>query len=448
MINDERDTPHGDLILVQTSKEISTCDIPEFALEEDREQTQPFNVVKPRRSSNWLYRLYSFFCVIAVAVALIFAAREIIDFAADGNVADKALLGRLLGQGVKDIAEGKSLTEIIMNQSFGDLSIQKNNDNSLPVPDSDGPSTLDKPGASSPKEENTSPPATEPPATEPPAVTTPPNDQSPPSTSPITPVDPPSENALPIITMDLSCVAYGKNYIYNDTSLTISLDALRDAALTDRYTEGTSAPLVLIIHTHATESYMPEGSLYYETDGEIARSTDENENMIAVGVEFARVLRENGIPTLHCTILHDAESYRDSYRRSAETIAKYLKDYPSIQYVFDLHRDSIIKSSGELVRAVSSINGENHAQIMPVVSAGFEGYEENLTLALKLREALNARYANICRPICLRESLYNQNLAPVSILLEIGTSGCSLSEAKAGAALTASVIAELIKSNE
>jgi stage II sporulation protein P len=82
---------------------------------------------------------------------------------------------------------------------------------------------------------------------------------------------------------------------------------------------------------------------------------------------------------------------------------------------------------------------------MPVVSGGFDGFGENFALALKLREQLNGEYQNICRPVCLRESIYNQNLAPVSILLEIGTSGNTLSEAKKAAALTATAISKLIK---
>ena len=189
---------------------------------------------------------------------------------------------------------------------------------------------------------------------------------------------------------------------------------------------------------------MPEGALYYNTDGEIARSSNELENIIAVGQEFARVLNENGINAIHCTVFHD-ESYRLSYQRSAETIKRYLAEYPSIKYVFDLHRDSLMRSNEELISAVTSIDGKNCAQIMPVISAGFEGFEDNLTFALKLRNLLNYQYTNLSRPVCLRESIYNQDLAPISILLEIGTSGNSLSEAKQAAVLTAEAIAWLIK---
>ena len=68
-----------------------------------------------------------------------------------------------------------------------------------------------------------------------------------------------------------------------------------------------------------------------------------------------------------------------------------------------------------------------------------------MVLALQLREKLNGTYKNLGRPVCLRTSLYNQNLAPHALLLEIGTSGNSLSEAKKAAVLTAEALADIIK---
>ena len=123
----------------------------------------------------------------------------------------------------------------------------------------------------------------------------------------------------------------------------------------------------------------------------------------------------------------------------------YLEKYPSIRYVFDIHRDSVMNSAEELISAVTYVDGQRFAQIMPVVGSGYNGYEGNLIFALKLRELLNDEYTSLSRPICLRESQYNQGLAPVSLLLEIGTSGNTLSDAKRAAVLTADAITELIR---
>ena len=431
----------NDLIPIDIPKEINTYDIPELSFEERDERTQCFSVSNVKRhKKRLLYRIYSFFSVLTVFLTLLFSASELINFVMDDMGAQDMLMKRIFGFDSDEAGDSKALVDLILKQTFADLSLEKVDvapipEDSTPMPDQNNNTNIGNndfdtqkpPIDNDQKEENPpSPPATEPPSSD--------------------PVDPPlDENARPIIQMDLSLLSYGKNYIYNDTSLSPDLEALSSLKLTDRYDEASDAPLVLIIHTHTTEAFMAEGATHYIDNGEIARSSDPDENMIAVGAEFARVLEKNGIKTIHCTVVHDDESYRLSYQRSAETIAKYLKEYPSIQYVFDLHRDSIVRSSGELVSAIASINGNDCAQIMPVISGGFYGYEENLAFALQLRQALNENHKNLCRPVGLRESTYNQNLAPVSILLEIGTSGNTLSQAKAGAALAAEAVADLIK---
>ena len=48
-------------------------------------------------------------------------------------------------------------------------------------------------------------------------------------------------------------------------------------------------------------------------------------NIVAVGREMATILNQNGIPTIHCQIMHDKDSYNDAYTYSAATIKKYLK---------------------------------------------------------------------------------------------------------------------------
>ena len=258
-----------------------------------------------------------------------------------------------------------------------------------------------------------------------------------------------------VIPMDLSLTSYGNSYIYNSTGYSPNAKALLAAKLSFSddliYLSSADEPLVLILHTHATESYLPDGAISYrDTGGEMARSEDVSESVVAVGEVMAKVLNENGIPTLHCTLLHDKLQYKDSYARAEETIKQYLARYPSIKLVIDLHRDAVIKSTGEIVRPVTSVNSEPTAQVMCVVGSDWSGnrcdnWENNLALALQLRERLNSKYTALCRPTYLRSSTYNQELAPYSLLLEVGACGNSLSEAKRAAALVASELASIIK---
>ena len=260
-----------------------------------------------------------------------------------------------------------------------------------------------------------------------------------------------------VIPMDLSLSSYGASYIYNSTGYTPNAAALMASKLSfldgPLYISSKKEPLVLILHTHATETYLEDGAISYKEDAsEMARSDDTAKNVVAVGETIAKILNENGIPTLHCTLLHDKLQYKDSYLRAEETIKQYLREYPSIKLVIDLHRDAVIKSTGEIVRPVTEVNGNATAQVMCVVGSDWGGeecpnWEGNLSLALQLRQRLNDKYTSLCRPTYLRPSTYNQELAPYSLLLEIGASGNSLAEAKRAATLVASELVAIIKGN-
>ena len=260
------------------------------------------------------------------------------------------------------------------------------------------------------------------------------------------------EGCTPIIPMDLSLCSYGSGYINNSTGYSPDIAALIEKKLKDdnpyELLAATSEPQVLIIHTHGTEAYSKDGAIYCESDSVDIRTADTAKNVVAVGRTVARILNENGISTLHCTVMHDSLQYNDSYARAEETIKRYMEEFPSIKLVIDIHRDSIIKSSGEIVRPVAELDGEAAAQLMCVVGSDWAGdthpnWQNNLSLALKLREKLNGACENICRPVYLKPNTYNQEISPYSLLIEVGAEGNSLEEAERSAKLLARTIVSL-----
>ena len=116
---------------------------------------------------------------------------------------------------------------------------------------------------------------------------------------------------------------------------------------------GSSEPQVLIMHTHTTESYRTGEELWCDPDYPF-RSTDNSQNMVAVGAEIAAVLNDAGIATLQDTTQHDYPSYNGSYDRSKVTVERYLEQYPSIKVVLDIHRDAIQRENGSPVSAVAT----------------------------------------------------------------------------------------------
>jgi stage II sporulation protein P len=254
-----------------------------------------------------------------------------------------------------------------------------------------------------------------------------------------------------IMPMDLSLSEYGHNYIHDSSVLTPNLSDIYEidvsVDLSSVYPIGS--PLVLIVHTHGTEAYTPKGINYYDPSKEVSRSKNTEENVVALGKIVTNYLNEKGIPTIHCEIMFDEESYTEAYSRSSEKIKEYLARYPSIQYVIDIHRDAVVRSSGELIKAVTLSDNEKVAQMMFVVGTGeaatpCANWQRNLALAQKLRRELNSDTDNICRPTCLRDSSYNQQYSAYSILLEIGAAGNTLEEAERSAQKAATAIFNVI----
>ena len=256
------------------------------------------------------------------------------------------------------------------------------------------------------------------------------------------------ENAIPVISMDFS---YGdRSLLQNQTAYTPNLEAVR--GLFQSKPISTDAPTVLILHTHAQESYLMPDTKYIE--GDLDRelySKESGRSVVDVGRILCETLNQNGVPAVHCSEKHGTDgTLQNAYAHAEACIEAYLKKYPSIQYVIDLHRDGILDSNGALVRTHTDHQGEALAQVMAVVGTDGNGtscpnWQQNLSLALCLYEGLETEVQRLCRPISLRNASYNQELAPYALLLEIGSAGNTQQEAVRTAKLVGKVLADLIQ---
>ena len=194
-----------------------------------------------------------------------------------------------------------------------------------------------------------------------------------------------------------------------------------------------AGPQVLILHSHATESYTPTAKEAYEASGAY-RTLDPEHNMLRVGAALEAALEARGIGVIRDTTLHDHPDYNDAYIRSRETAQRYLEEYPSISLVLDLHRDAADLNSGSQLTTQAVVNGRSGVQIMLVVGTNAGGrkhpqWEENMALALKLHAQLEKQYPGLCRPLGCRTERFNQDLSTGALLVEIGAAGDTLEEA-------------------
>ena len=227
--------------------------------------------------------------------------------------------------------------------------------------------------------------------------------------------------------------------INNATNYNVDLDAMCAAELATKLTH--EGPEVLIVHTHTTECFDGDAM-----SGESERTTNPDLNMCAVGDVIAETLEAHGIETVHDTSIHDYPTYQSAYTRTLETINKNMEQYPSIKVVLDVHRDAYIYNDGSKLRVAAEINGAETAQVMLVIGTDSMGlyhphWRDNLTLAAKIQNAAEIMYPGLMRPINLRRERFNMHVTRGSLLLEIGSNGNSLAEAKTAGAYIADAIA-------
>ncbi len=226
--------------------------------------------------------------------------------------------------------------------------------------------------------------------------------------------------------------SYNNVYMKNSSGLSVDIKKLLNASLSFKIAK-SDEPQVLIMHTHTTESFMETDAEFY-TENFTSRNRDNSKNMVKIGEKVAEKLNSAGIKTLHDKTQHDYPEYTGSYTRAAKTINSYLKKYPSIKIVLDLHRDAVSSGESDKVKLVSEINGKKAAQVMLVMGSqsgsvtNFPNWQENLKLALKLQQALEVKYPALARPLSLVSKNYNESLTKGSMLIEFGTDANSLSE--------------------
>lgn len=241
---------------------------------------------------------------------------------------------------------------------------------------------------------------------------------------------------FPLYRLDMSSSAKNALGLSNETPYDVDLNVLAEtgravppyAELAEIY--GSSAPVVLILHTHATESYA-------DTHADDFRSTDSTKNVTAVGKVIADRLTENGIPVLHCTETFDYPDFNMAYYNAALAIRQYIADYPSISYILDIHRDSILSGDG-WVSPVTELDGEPAAQMMFVVGtdhggSGHTGWRDNLALAVRLQKSLYGDCPTLMRDINLRSASFNEQYTSGSLLVEIGSCASTIEEVKTAA---------------
>lgn len=194
-------------------------------------------------------------------------------------------------------------------------------------------------------------------------------------------------------------------------------------------------PLVIIYHTHSSESYMPYADSNYHR-------SDEEGTVRDVGNTLENELKKKGINVIHDKTVHDRPSYNESYSRSLATIRTLVKKYPTAIYIIDLHRDAAGASVTE--GKYLKINDERVAKFSLVVGKGNENYTELYGFAKKVSQKAESMYPGYGGPIIEKQYNYNEFISNKAILLEIGSNKNTIEESRACGKYFANVLAAII----
>ncbi len=200
-----------------------------------------------------------------------------------------------------------------------------------------------------------------------------------------------------------------------------------------------SKPVVIIYHTHATESYQPvsEGNFH---------SLNEYGTVREVGDVLTEELEKQGIQVIHDKTIHDSPSYNQSYTRSLETIQTLMGSNESARIIIDLHRDAAAYS-GNVAKTVN-VKKDTAASYSLVIGTGNPNVEALRLFAGHVNKTAEEMYPGFGGKIIEKQYKFNQYVSDYHLLLEVGNNQNTIEQAKLTGKYFAHVLAKAIKDIE
>ncbi len=196
-------------------------------------------------------------------------------------------------------------------------------------------------------------------------------------------------------------------------------------------------PKVYIYNSHQLENYSNKNLEIYN---------------ITPNVMMASYLLKEKLNKINLsTIVEDANiiefmkinnwGHMDSYKASRFYIIDVMNKYKSLELFIDLHRDALTKKD-----ATTVINNKKYAKVLFVVGLENPQYKANLKLAQRFHQSIQKKYPSLSRGVLKKQGkgvdgIYNQDLSPNMILLELGGQHNTIDEVLN----TVEVMADIIK---
>lgn len=215
-------------------------------------------------------------------------------------------------------------------------------------------------------------------------------------------------------------------------------------------------PRVLIYHTHASEAYLLTEDEPYEASGSW-RTLDNTRNVVAIGALLKEtLLSQYGILAIHDAGNYEAPKLATAYSRSLLAMERCRAENPTVELFVDVHRDAYGSNEENVAKDFIELSGKQVARIMLVVGTG-EGatgsgfgespnYASNLQLAEQITTRLRRTDERLARDIRIKTGRYNQHVSDTCMLVEVGHTANTFTQACNSVPYLAEAIAEALKS--
>lgn len=200
----------------------------------------------------------------------------------------------------------------------------------------------------------------------------------------------------------------------------------------------TNDPIIYFYNTHQKERYANGNLGVYELNPTVLSASYLIKDMLKEKKVESVVEKEDIIKIMN----KRKYNYDQTYLITRELLKKTINNYPSIKYFIDLHRDSVDKKVSTI-----TIKNKPYAKIMFVIGLKNKNSSKNLKLMEELNNLLKKKYPGISRGIYKRNYVYNQDVNPNVILIELGGQENTMEEVYNSCEALANVLIEYIGDN-
>ncbi|WP_102275591.1 stage II sporulation protein P [Cytobacillus massiliigabonensis] len=190
----------------------------------------------------------------------------------------------------------------------------------------------------------------------------------------------------------------------------------------EKYQSTFGRKVAFIYFSHNRESFLP-----YFKDGTTPNKAYHSKlNVSLIGKRLGKSLKRNGIwNTVNdvdiINMLNNQNlNFGSSYQMSRKIVLNEMKLNHDLEMTFDIHRDALPRKLSTV-----DINGKSFAKISFVIGSAHDNYKKNMKFTNGINKVIEKNYPGLSRGVIIKDKkqgngVYNQDLLPNSVIIEIG----------------------------